>query len=129
MVMKQMKIMKAYQATEKIADKASLDEKTFWDLYRLRQTLRKNREYQEERESQIRKKYLPYADENGVIRGEMYSKYLDEMRALGELEVDLGEITRIDIPFSKDLGLSVHDAEALEEFVNFSQDFVCKTGE
>lgn len=129
MVIKQSKLIMAYKATEKLADKPALDEQALWALYGIRRKLRPNAEYQSERENAIRQKYVPYANENGEISGQRYSEFLDELNAVGELDVDLGEITKIDIPFSKELGLTLHDIEALEDFVNFRFDFVCKTGE
>ena len=125
--MKQHKIIEAYNATERLADSTTLPVKTMWELYDLRRKLTPHKEFQADREQALRQKYMPYANSEGVINGTPYIEFMQECGELDNLEIDVADIQRISLPLTDGLGLTVHDIEALEPFVDFLRDDVCKT--
>lgn len=127
MYIKQKKIIEAYNATERLADIKTLPVKTMWELYDLRRKLTPHKEFQDDRECALREKYMPYADSDGVITGMAYIEFMREREELNDLEIDVSDIQRISLPLTDGLGLTVHDIEALEPFVDFLRDDVCKT--
>lgn len=125
--MKQIKIMEAYHATERLADNAFLPMKTLWDIYNLRKKLAPHKEFQDSRERAFIDKYSPFANQDGVVAGSKYVEYQRERDELDNLDIDVSDIQRIEIMVTENLGLTVRDIEALEPFVDFVQADVCKT--
>ena len=118
MKMKQADIIKAYNAAEGIAETAKLNDMELWRIYRLRKALLPHIEFGQERDTAIRQKYTPYADEKGMISGETYKAFLAEMNALGELEVDV-EAERFPLRVAE--GMTIAQMEALDPFVEFTE--------
>ena len=114
--MKQINIINAYNALGSLADNKNFSSKDQWLIYKLHKELRSHFEFQQEQEANINNKYLPMADENGQITGEVYQNYVKEMFELKNMEVDM-DFEKIDLPFVD--GLSFKDIEPLEDFINF----------
>lgn len=117
--MKQIKIIRAYKATEKLSHNDSFSTDTLWGLYKLRKVLFPHWEFQNERENELKKKYAKYADKNGVLTGEHYNEYLQELSKILDMEKEISNEGKITIPLKEGLGISVEMMEALEDFVDF----------
>lgn len=125
MKIKQGKIIKAYNATEKFSKDESISLEIKWKLYNMRRIMRPFYEFQSEQEVNIRNKYIQYADEKGNISGKPYTNFLSELEALSALDMDFDMPEKFSIILTDKSCFTVQDMEALEDFV----DFVCKTGE
>lgn len=68
---KQYKVIRAYQATERLADNTGLPIQVLWCLYKLRKELAPHYEFRADRENALQIKYMPYMDENRNIRQDM----------------------------------------------------------
>lgn len=116
--MKQSTIIKAYSAAESIAENAKLNDINLWRLYKLRKALLPHHEFEMEREAAIRQKYVPLADDDGMISGETYKAFLKELNDLGDIEKEV-EIERFKIPVAE--GMTIAQMEALDPFVEFTE--------
>lgn len=116
--MKQANIVNAYKTMESLAGVQGLSEQEQWSLYQLRKLLRKHFEFQMERESAIREKYTEFADENGNLANDKAREFLEDMRKIDEMEIELDEFTKPKIHFAK--GIPFTTAEALEDFIEFT---------
>lgn len=115
--MKQTNIMKAYKLLESLADNPDLNKMDQWKLYKLRTVLRPHYDFQVEQENIIRQKYIDQADESGNLSGEPARQYVDEINAIGDLEIDMGEFEK---PMIKMVdGITFKIMEPLEGFVEF----------
>lgn len=118
MKVKQSEIIKAYNAASAISESAKLKDIDLWRLFNLRKTLLPHFEFQQEREDAIRQKYVPLADENGMLTGDAYKDFLGNMKEVGELEQEIN-IMRFKIPTAE--GMTVPQMEALDPFVEFTE--------
>lgn len=114
--MKQIKIIRAYQTIESLANVRDLDPKEQWSLYQLRKQLRSFYEFQEEREDAIREKYQEFADESGTLTGEKADEYLKELADINNMEQEL-DLEKIQIRLVN--GINFMTAEQLEDFIEF----------
>ena len=118
--MKQVKIVKAYEITNILANSHELTKDQQWDIFCLRKILRPHAEFQEEQKAVIDEKYLQQADENGRVFGKVALEYNRELRELDNMEKDLGEILKIRIPMID--GINSAEMEAVEDFIEFYRD-------
>ena len=114
--MKQSKIITAYRMLEALADNEHLSKKEQWNLYKLRCDLKPHVEFQVEQEELVRKKYEEFADDKGIITGEKAESYVNEIKSISEIEVDL-ELKKPQIRMTD--GITFKIIEPLEEFVEF----------
>ena len=114
--MKQSRIIELYKATEKLAKIEGFTPNDQWKIYTLRKNFRPHVEFQQERERALVEKYTPFADDNGVIKGEPYLNYLKEKAELNDLDVEFN-CEKIVLPLLK--GLTFQDIEELEDIVEF----------
>ena len=122
MIMKQYQLANAYRATDWLAGNEHLTVQTRWDVYDLRNRLRPYYEFQLNEENLMRKKYIPFVQEDGSLVGEAHDKFLNDMAELNNLEIDIGEIHPFEIQMRDDDGIRVRDMEALENFIHFQRD-------
>lgn len=118
--MKQSDIIKAYKATETLAEIKNLPTDTFWNIFELRRALKPHVDFQEEREIAINEKYVPFADENGTITGQHYLDYLKDLNELANFEKDIS-FDKFDFTYTEDMGINIHLVENLAEFINFKK--------
>ena len=115
--MKQYKIINAYKMLETLSDNENLTEFDQWSIYKIRKILRPHIEFQEEREQSIRDKYIPYADKDGIISGEHYVSFMQEMQKLAQMDVEIEPYIKPRIKLTK--GITYKTIEPLEEFIEF----------
>ena len=114
--MKQSKIITAYNTAEQLVE-CNLTDQEQWEVCKLRQFLRPNYEFQQERENAIREKYSSFIDMNGMINGEKAQEFVKEINAIGDVEVELEERKKPQIKFTK--GITFKITEPLEDFIEF----------
>lgn len=114
--MKQYKIIQAYNAVEKFSE-LPLTEKEQWEIYKLRKILRPHNDFQEEREEDIKKKYLEFADENGHLSEEKAQEYIQDLNEVGNLDIELQDFQKPVIRVVQ--GLTFKVIEELEDFIEF----------
>ena len=117
--MKQYQIINAYKNLETLSENENLTDLDQWKLYKLRKTLRPHVDFQVERETAIREKYVPYANENGIIEGEHVQEYMNELQDLSQIEVEIEEFTKPKIKMAK--GMTLKIVEPLEDFIEFTE--------
>ena len=117
--MKQFEVIKAYNATEKLASIEGFTPKDQWQIYTLRKTLRPHIEFQQEREKALADKYIQYADDKGTITGQPYIDYLAEMQELNNMDI---EETFTPVKLTLVEGVNFKTIEALAGFIEFEQD-------
>lgn len=115
--MKQTDIMKAYKLLESLADNQALNKMDQWNLYKLRLILRPHFDFQVEQENIIQQKYIELADELGNLSGEPAKQYMEEINAVGNLDVEMDEFEKPQIRMVD--GITFKIIEPLEEFVEF----------
>lgn len=116
--MKQSKIISIFKTLETLADNEHLSKENQWDLYRLRRFLRPHFEFQQEREDTLRKKYMEFANEEGLLPKDKTQEFINELNEIGNLEVELEEYQKIKIPIKE--GMSFKIMEPLEDFIEFT---------
>lgn len=121
MVTTQKNIVKAYKAVDKISS-ICLDLKLAYKFFRLKQILKKQYEFQTEREMSFVREF-----EGEVLAGgKVQCKTTEDARALSgkieeleNMEVDLGDFDKVQLPLNSELNLSMNDLEALDPFIEF----------
>lgn len=125
----QNKIVQAFKASEKVIDNENLPNDVLWKIYKIRHVMMPSVEFQDIRENAIRNKYAAYLNDKGELVGTLYNEYLNDIRELGMMEVELDFDHREYIRYNPDYKLTIREIEALEDFIDFDLERVCKTGE
>ena len=112
-----------YTVTEKLSEKDQFSDSVLWCLFKLRKDLREHVEFYNERLKSIQDKYVSYADENGQIHGEVMDKYINDVKELGLMDKDISNVAKYDISIKEFKGITVHDMESLEPFINFTNEW------
>ena len=108
-------IINIFNATEDLANKDFTNEQQ-WRIYKFRKALKEHVNFYTEREKLINDKYMPFADEEGVLRGEHYKDYMKEKEDLGNTEVEF-EFDKMTLPLVGHIDFKT--IEALEDFIEF----------
>lgn len=116
-VMKQIKIINAYRTTEELVSNPDIDENMHWQIYKVRKAIRSNVDFYNERVSMLNNKYANVTDENGIIKGEDFIHYQNELEEINNLDVEVEPFDVPVLPLVK--GINFKQIEALEDFVNF----------
>lgn len=111
-----------YTVTEKLSEKDQFSDSVLWCLFKLRKDLREHVDFYNERLKSIQDKYVSYADENGQIHGEVMDKYVNDVKELGLMDKDISNVAKYDISIKEFKGITVHDMESLEPFINFTNE-------
>lgn len=114
--MKYSTILDVYKATEALADKPFTNQQQ-WDIYKFRKALREHKDFYEEREKAINEKYLPYADEKGILSGEKYLEYMKEKSELNNLDAEF-TYDKFTLPIVD--GINFKIIEPLEDYIEFT---------
>ena len=114
--MKQYQIIKVYNVLEDLAKLKDYHEDEQWALYNLRKQLRVHSDFQREREEAIKNKYSPYADKDGMLKGEKYIEFVAELEALNNMDINT-EYQKIALPLVD--GINFLTIETLEDFIEF----------
>lgn len=112
-----------YTVTEKLSEKDQFSDSVLWCLFKLRKDLREHVDFYNERLKSIQDKYVSYADENGQIHGEVMDKYVNDVKELGLMDKDISNVAKYDISIKEFKGITVHDMESLEPFINFTNEW------
>ena len=115
-------INNVYKTTEKLSEDKNLSDSVLWCLFKLRKDLRVHTDFYEERLQDIKNKYMSYADENGQIHGDISDQYMKDVNELDNMDKDISDITKYDISIKEFKGITVHDMESLEPFINFTNE-------
>ena len=120
--MKQGKIKTAYEITESLSD-SNLSDSVLWALYKTRKALFPHYDFQLSRQREIFKKYEGQVDGSQLHfkDAETAQKFADEANALGDMEVELENYTKPVISLKDFPGITIHQIEALEDFIEFTQ--------
>lgn len=116
--MKQYQIINAYNTLEKLSENENLTDFDQWRIYKLRKTLRSHAEFQQERETALREKYIPYANEDGNLDNEKSQEYIKEIQQLSQIDVELDPFDKPQIKIVK--GITCKIMEQLEDFIEFT---------
>ena len=114
--MKQYQIIQAYNAMETLADNNNLTKEDQWKIFNLRKSLRPHIEFQQERDKALSDKYTPFADDQGILRGNKYLEYLKEKEDLQNMEVECS-FDKVKMQLYD--GINFKIIEQLEEFIEF----------
>lgn len=125
----QHKIVQAFKASEKVIDNENLPNDVLWKIYKIRHIMMPSIEFQDVRENAIRNKYAAYLNNKGELAGALYNEYLNELRELGNMEVDVELERRVRIEYKPEYGFTIREIEALEDFIDFDLERVCKSDE
>lgn len=117
--MKQQDIIKVYNTLESLANNENLHAEDQFAIYKLRKELRQYADFQKEREDKMLEKYKPFADENGLIKGEKYVEYMNDVNDLNNVEVNIDNIEKISLPLVD--GINFLTMEVLEPVINFEK--------
>ena len=120
--MKQYELIRAYKATESLSQNNKLSANALWGFYNLRKKLFPHWEFQNEREEAIRNKYIELANEDGSLTGKPYVDYLNELAELANIEKEINVTEKITVPLKDDMGITIEMMEALENFVEFTNE-------
>lgn len=118
MNVKQHQIIRAYKATETIKKNETLPKALLWEIFQLRKKFSPHVEFQEEQEESLRKKYMPYADEEGTIKGQHFQDFMKEVEEIGVIDKEL-DCEPIELPVVD--GLTIEFMEDLDPFVTFKK--------
>ena len=120
--MKQAKIIIAYEVSDKLAEQDNLTNEGKWTLFMLRKDLSPSYEFNQTRYVEILNKH------KGIINGdsikfetpEIAAEFAKEINDLGEMDTSL-DIKKQELSFNDIPNLTVHDIEALEDFIEFKK--------
>lgn len=115
--MTQIDLINAYEQLEDLSKLKDFHAKEQWALYGLRKELRSYVDFYQERMKAIVEKYKPFADEQGIIKGQEYLDFIHEQEDLNKMEVE--HINAIELPIVD--GITFLTMESLEGFVNFKE--------
>lgn len=123
--MKQKQIIQACKVLERLYDN-KLPLSVSYKLYKLRNMLQEQWEFQQEKESELFKKYDVGVDPDGTLvfesdeaQEEFKKEFTEMINELAELDVDFGDFKKTILHFDDGLDLSMSDIDALSEFVDF----------
>ena len=122
--MKQGKIKTAYEITEELSDDKTLSDKVLWALYKTRKTLYPHYDFQRIRQREIFQKYEGEVSSNDQLHfknAETAQKFADEVNSLSGMEVELDNFTKQTISLKDFQGITIHQIEALEDFIEFTE--------
>lgn len=126
--MKQKDIVKAYHTIMK-HEKDDLPLKVSYGLYRVKNIIKEQIEFQNGKEREIFMKYKPKTNDDGSFKfesaeqAEEFAKEFDsKITEVTEMDVDLGEFKKPRIPIDQLVDVSVEDIEALEPFIEFIEE-------
>lgn len=114
--MKQSVIIEAYNTMESLAENQNLTDDEQWEIYKLRKMLRPHFDFQKEREEQIKAKYLEFADKDGNVSKEIGQKYMDDLKAVADLDIEIEEFAKPEI---SNKGINFLTMEKLDYFIEF----------
>ena len=117
--MTQSQIINAYKTLPELSEISGISKKEQWELYKLRNVLKTHFEFQVEQENKIREKYSEYADKDGNLFGEYAERFVNDMKEIADLEVELGEFDKPKIRIQD--GMTLKMIDPLDNFVEFLQ--------
>lgn len=123
--MKQKQIIMACKVLNKLYEK-DLSLSVSYKLFRLRNMLRDQWEFQQEKESALFEKYNPTVGLDGVLdfgskeqEESFRHEFNDLMKEMAEMDVDIGDFNKITLHLDDNLDLSMSDIDALSDFIDF----------
>ena len=120
--MKQSKIIRAYEISDKLAEQTDLTNEGKWVLFMLRKDLSSSYEFNQQRYVEILNKYKGTVNGDKITfdspeTAQKFKKELDELSEMDtELDIKTQELSLSDIP-----SITVHEVEALQDFINFNK--------
>ena len=114
--MKQYQIVEAYTKLEQLSSINDFHVEEHKKIFILRKQLRPHVEFHNERLSALADKYRPFANENGILEGDHYKKYMEEINELNNTEIE-DQFKKITLPVVE--GITFLTMEELEDFIDF----------
>lgn len=96
---------------------------TSYKLYKLREAIKQQVEFNDEKTKEVVEEYDLKPNENGVVvftDAKVEEQVRTKLQELSDLEVDIDWVPK-DIAVNNDLNLSINDIEALKGFFNFTE--------
>lgn len=125
--MKQKDIVKAFHTLEKY-EKKDLPLKVSYALFKVKNKIKDQVEFQLTKEREIYSKYKPIPQDDGALKFESeeqarefaieFSEKIDEV---ADMEVELEGFKKPVIPLDQIVDMSVEDIESLEPFIEFTE--------
>lgn len=125
--MKQRDIVKAFHVIEKYAQK-DLPLKVSYALFKVKNAIKDQVEFQLEKENEIYQKYKPVPQDDGSLKFESqdqakefaveFGQKIDEV---ADMDVELDGFKKPRIPLDQLVDFSVQDIEDLEPFIEFTE--------
>ena len=124
--MKQKDIILAYKAitnfNQNEKNKKNASVRTTHDLFIIKKLLEPHWQYQSELERDIFQETKAKMLENGDIEfksQEQKDKFFEKLNEVSNLDIDLGDFTKVKIKLDEDINIPMDDMEALDPFVEF----------
>lgn len=124
--MKQKDIIIAYKAitnfNQNEKNKKNASVRTTHDLFIIKKLLEPHWQYQSELERDIFQETEAKMLENGDIEfksQEQKDKFFEKLNEVSNLDIDLGDFTKVKIKLDEDINIPMDDMEALDPFVEF----------
>lgn len=124
--MKQKDIIIAYKAitnfNQNEKNKKNASVRTTHDLFIIKKLLEPHWQYQSELERDIFQEAEAKMLENGDIEfksQEQKDKFFEKLNEVSNLDIDLGDFTKVKIKLDEDINIPMDDMEALDPFVEF----------
>ena len=124
--MKQKDIVIAYKAitnfNQNEKNKKNASVRTTHDLFIIKKLLEPHWQYQSELERDIFQETEAKMLENGDIEfksQEQKDKFFEKLNEVSNLDIDLGDFTKVKIKLDEDINIPMDDMEALDPFVEF----------
>lgn len=120
--MKQSKLTRAYNATEKLAEMTSLPVSLKWDIFLLRKKLFPHIEFQREQQIQLVNKYNATINTDNTFSfkttddAEAFAK---DWEQISEVDIEIDPINKLKINLSDIPEIDIHTMEAIEDFIEF----------
>ena len=115
--MKQIEIINAYKTLEELAANANLTKFEQWGLFKIRKMLKPHIDFQMEQENRVRESFREYADAEGNLHDADADRFVEEMKSIGEMEIEMEEYERPKVKMTD--GITFKIIEPLEAFVEF----------
>ena len=125
--MKQSTIIKAYKVLNKLYGE-DLPLPVSYKLYKLRNLLAPQWNFQNEKERDVFDKYHPIVNSDGTLhfdndesRTAFTKEYTELCNTMADLDADIGEVNKFTVKLSDGIKLSMEDIDALQDFIDFEE--------
>jgi len=120
--MKLYKIINANQFIESLADNDKLSYDALWNLFQLRKKIQPHVEFFNTQVEKLRQSYVPQADENGQISGEVLESYAQKVNEIGDIDKPIEGYEKFVLKLKETPGVTLKMMVALDDFIDFEKE-------